>query len=251
MSSVRRTPCLRTSWLKSIAFDTFTATGPRRPRCKRVFQPQFPIIEKLLQPELLSDLSHRAGSAVTSTSELGLPPESSILPQPVVRQSAKESGGNELAKKPADSPPKFPVLLDSTVPTPAAPPSSFLWSAFALVGIVGFLVTLAWIILDPGSAPGVSDGDFLLEPVPPLHVHPGDTVHFDVAIKRDRFPGPVALTFSDTPEVEIKQVTIPPGATSAQVRLNVAMQAKPGPRKVTVQACGGCAVCVSSGGTGN
>ena len=112
----------------------------------------------------------------------------------------------------------------------------------ALGGLVGALALgeLLWFLLRP-PPPKVIDPpppppQLAVTASPQVAVYPGTENTVGVQIARDRFDGPVLVSFGTAPGISAKNVTIPAGQTSARAELSAHKEAAPGTSKLDVFA---------------
>ena len=83
-------------------------------------------------------------------------------------------------------------------------------------------------------------GRFTLTVPAALTLEPGDEKPLVIKVKRDNLDDPIEITFKGAPKgVKIGNVTIPAKKDSAEAKVTVDKDAKPGTAKVTVYATGG------------
>jgi|GEM_PF-1263649 Mg-chelatase subunit ChlD len=112
----------------------------------------------------------------------------------------------------------------------------------ALGGLLGALAfgELLWALLRPPPPK-------LIDPPPPppqlavtaspqVALYPGTENAVSVQIARDRFDGPVLISFGSAPGIGAKNLTVPAGQTSATAHLSAAKEAAPGTVKLDVFA---------------
>jgi hypothetical protein len=117
---------------------------------------------------------------------------------------------------------------------------------FALYGALGGLLgalafgELLWALLRP-PPPKVIDPpppppQLAVTASPQVALYPGTENAVSVQIARDRFDGPVLISFGSAPGIGAKNLTVPAGQTSATAHLSAAKEAAPGTVKLDVFA---------------
>jgi Mg-chelatase subunit ChlD len=112
----------------------------------------------------------------------------------------------------------------------------------ALGGLLGALAfgELVWFLLRPPPPkviePPPPPPQLALTASPQVAVYPGTDNTIGVQIARDRFDGPVLVSFGTAPGVSAKNVTIPAGQTAARADLSATKDAAPGTVKLDVFA---------------
>jgi serine/threonine protein kinase len=112
---------------------------------------------------------------------------------------------------------------------------SLIGRAAAAVLVLALLALPVLFMLRPSP----DAGDLALQPLAAQTARAGQTVTVAVTIERDHFNEPVTLKITPQADVSGEEVTIPAGSTQAQMKLTIAQAAVPGPRRLTLAACGG------------